>query len=151
RTSRSSRARRMTARWRGWCCAGTATGMVSGCVSGARLGAPVRGRTSARSLVPTIRERPLGRRRRVLAAAAVISCLGAPLSAQGGGDLFERFNLDKLQLQSLGAGAGRIFPSQVMPTTIFAFGADYGEIAPAWHVIFGVTYWESRFRDEVVQ
>jgi hypothetical protein len=93
----------------------------------------------------------LGRRGRILAAAAVICCVASPLSAQGGGDLFERFNLDKLQLQSLGAGAGRIFPSQVMPTTIFALGADYGEIAPAWHVIFGVTYWESRFHDEVVQ
>jgi hypothetical protein len=77
--------------------------------------------------------------------------VGPPLSAQGGGDLFERFNLDKLQLQSLGASAGHIWPSQVVPTTIFALGADYGEIAPAWHVIFGVSYWESRFRDQVVQ
>jgi hypothetical protein len=39
----------------------------------------------------------------------------------------------------------------VVPTTIFALGADYGEIAPAWHVIFGVSYWESRFRDAVVE
>jgi hypothetical protein len=92
----------------------------------------------------------LGPRGRIL-AAALLSCAGRALSAQGGGDLFERFNLDKLQLQSLGASAGRIFPSQVVPTTIFALGADYGEIAPAWHVIFGVSYWESRFRDKVVQ
>jgi hypothetical protein len=93
----------------------------------------------------------LGPRGRILAAGALLSCAGRALCAQGGGDLFERFNLDKLQLQSLGASAGRIFPSQVVPTTIFALGADYGEIAPAWHVIFGVSYWESRFRDKVVQ
>lgn len=93
----------------------------------------------------------MGPRARILAAAALLCCARQPLSAQGGGDLFERFNLDKLQLQSLGASAGRIWPSQVMPTTIFALGADYGEIAPAWHVLFGVSYWESRFRDQVVQ
>jgi hypothetical protein len=82
---------------------------------------------------------------------ALVACSAPMVSAQGGGDLFERFNLDKLQLQSLGASAGRVFPSQVEPAVIFALGADYGEIAPAWHVIFGVSYWESRFRDEVVQ
>jgi hypothetical protein len=93
----------------------------------------------------------LGLRNRILAAASLICCAASASPAQGGGDLFERFNLDKLQLASLGASAGRIFPSQVEPTTVFALGADYGEIAPAWRVIFGVSYWESRFRDAVVQ
>jgi hypothetical protein len=93
----------------------------------------------------------LGLRNRILVSAALAGLAAPALSAQSGGDLFERFNLDKLQLQSLGASAGRIFPSQVIPTTIFALGADYGEIAPAWPVLFGVSYWESRFRDAVVQ
>jgi hypothetical protein len=96
----------------------------------------------------------LGRRASLVAVVAVVAlvaCSAPTASAQGSGDLFERLNLDKLQLQSLGAGVGRVFPSQVVPTTIFALGADYGEIAPAWHVIFGVSYWESRFRDPVVQ
>jgi hypothetical protein len=92
----------------------------------------------------------LGLRNRVIIAALIVSA-SRVASAQASGDLFERFNLDKLQLQSLGASVGRVFPSQVEPTTIFALGADYGEIAPAWHVIFGVSYWESRFRDAVVQ
>jgi hypothetical protein len=82
---------------------------------------------------------------------AIIGLFARRLSAQSGGDLFARLNLDKLQLESLGASAGRIFPSQVVPTTIFAIGADYGEIAPGWHVIFGVSYWESRFDDDVIQ
>jgi hypothetical protein len=83
--------------------------------------------------------------------AAAIVCLAAPSARAQAGDLFERLNLDKLQLASLGASVGRVFPSQVEPTTIFALGADYGEIAPAWRVLFGVSYWESRFRDAVVR
>jgi hypothetical protein len=92
----------------------------------------------------------LGLRNRVVFSALIVGA-STVASAQASGDLFERFNLDKLQLQSLGASAGRVFPSQVEPTTIFALAADYGEIAPAWHVIFGVSYWESRFRDQVVR
>jgi len=93
----------------------------------------------------------LERRGRTVLAVAIIGLFARRLSAQSGGDLFARLNLDKLQLESLGASAGRIFPSQVVPTTIFAIGADYGEIAPGWHVIFGVSYWESRFQDDVIQ
>ena len=29
--------------------------------------------------------------------------------------------------------------------------ADYGDIVPGWHIVFGTSYWESRFRDAVVQ
>jgi hypothetical protein len=90
----------------------------------------------------------LGLRNRI-AAAAIFCAAGRPLLAQG--DLFERLNLDKLQLTSLGVSAGKVFPSQVVPTTIYALAADYGEIAPAWHVIFGASYWESQFRGEFVQ
>jgi len=63
----------------------------------------------------------------------------------------EGFALDKLEIASLGAAIGRILPSQVEPTTLYAVQADYGDIAPGWHIVFGTSYWESRFRDAVVQ
>lgn len=63
----------------------------------------------------------------------------------------DRFNLDKLEITSLGAAVGRILPSQVEPTTLYAVQADYGDIAPGLHIVFGTSYWESRFRDAVVQ
>jgi hypothetical protein len=72
-------------------------------------------------------------------------------SAGHGQPLFSRLNLDKLQLVSLGAGYGRILPSQVEPTSVFSLQADYGEIARSWRVVFGVSYWDSRYRDLVVQ
>jgi hypothetical protein len=65
--------------------------------------------------------------------------------------VIDRLNLDKLQLVSLGVGGGRILPSQVEPAMIFGVAADYGEFSPNWHIVFGVSYWESRYRDAVVQ
>ena len=79
----------------------------------------------------------------------MLCCAAARLSAQD--DFFARFGLDKLQLNSLGVSIGRVFPSQVLPTTIYAMAADYGEISPAWRVIFGASYWESQFRDQIIQ
>jgi len=64
---------------------------------------------------------------------------------------FEGLNLDKLQLVSLGGGVGRILASQVQPAMIYALSADYGEVARNWHVVFGVSYWESRYEDDVVR
>ena len=63
----------------------------------------------------------------------------------------DHFNLDKLEIVSLGASVGRVVASQVQPATLYAVQADYGEVAPGWHVVFGTSYWESRFRDGVVQ
>jgi hypothetical protein len=63
----------------------------------------------------------------------------------------ERLNLDKLQITSLGGAAGRVAPAQVEPATVYAIQADYGEIARGWHVVFGGSYWSSRFRRAVVQ
>jgi hypothetical protein len=63
----------------------------------------------------------------------------------------DHFNLDKLEIVSLGGSVGRILPSQVEATSIYAVQADYGEIAPGWHLVFATSYWESRFRDAVVQ
>lgn len=65
--------------------------------------------------------------------------------------LIERLTLDKLQLTSLGVAYGRIIPSQTEATGLYMVTADYGELLPNWRVIFGVSYWESRYRDEVVR
>lgn len=87
----------------------------------------------------------------MLACASLIVAGAAPLAAQGSGSLMERLNLDKLQIVSLGGSIGHIRPSQLEPTTLYAIQADYGEIARGWHVVFGGSYWTSRFRDAVVQ
>ena len=80
----------------------------------------------------------------VLALVAV-----GELSAQG--SVLERLNVDKLQLVALGASIGPLRPSQANATMVYALGADYGEIAREWRVVFGVSYWGSRFTDAVVQ
>lgn len=54
-------------------------------------------------------------------------------------------------MASVGGSMGRIFPSQVRPTTVYALTADYGEFARDWRLMFGVSYWGSRFRDDVIQ
>lgn len=74
----------------------------------------------------------------------------APRPAVGQEAVIDRMKLDRLQLVSLGAGAGSIAPSQVEPTSIFGLSADYGEISPAWRMQFRISYWESRFRSSVV-
>jgi hypothetical protein len=63
----------------------------------------------------------------------------------------DHFNLDKLEIVSLGGSVGKILPSQVEPTNLYSVQADYGEVAPGWHIVFSTSYWESRFRDAVVQ
>ena len=74
----------------------------------------------------------------------------APRLAEAQGFL-DRLNLDRLQISSLGASFGKINPSQVSPTNLYGLSADYGEIERDWRVVFATTYWESRFRDNVVQ
>jgi hypothetical protein len=89
---------------------------------------------------------------RVWCAALCVACAASVGGAQERTPATpSRFNLDKLELTSLGLSAGTIFPSQLEPTKLFALQADYGEVAPGWHLVFGVSYWESRFRDGVVQ
>jgi hypothetical protein len=82
-------------------------------------------------------------------AACALSLLAAsPVTSQE--SLFERLNLDRLRLTALGVAAGPVRPSRVEPTQGYSIHADYGEIARGWRVVFGVTYWGSHFRDEVV-
>lgn len=62
-----------------------------------------------------------------------------------------KLNIDNLEVQSLGVAFGRIVPSQVVPANIVALQGDYGNVLPAWRVVFGASYWESRLEDDVVQ
>ncbi len=68
--------------------------------------------------------------------------------AQPSGSLI---SLDRLQIISLGASVGRILPEAVLPATLFSTQADYGPIGQRWRISFSVSYWQSRFRDQVVQ
>ncbi len=84
-----------------------------------------------------------------LAGAAVLAAAW-PLAAPGQ-SLFERLNLDRLQLSALGASMGAVRPTQMEPTESYAVHADYGEIANRVRVVFTATYWGSRYRDAVVR
>jgi hypothetical protein len=74
---------------------------------------------------------------------------GAPAEAQVG-SIVDRLQLDRLQLVSLGGGAGSIAPSQVDRTKIYGLTADYGQISPRWRLQFRVAYWESKFKQSVI-
>lgn len=83
--------------------------------------------------------------------AAFMLLVAAARPARGQDGLFQRLNLDKLQITSLGISVGGIVPSQVERTKLIAIQADYGEVAPAWRMVFGASYWESRYSDAVVR
>lgn len=83
--------------------------------------------------------------------AAGVGILSVSTSAAAQPSILRRLNFDRLQLAALGASAGAIQISQVNRTTIYAIGADYGEIAPEWRVVFGVSFWDSRYSDVAVQ
>src|SRR4051812_2217675 len=130
--------------------------MASGCVSGAPSAGPVPARIFARFSAHTIQEPRLVRRnsarRRLRVAIALCGAAIASASvARAQDNVLRKLNLDKLEIQSLGISFGRILPSQVVPTNIVGLQGDYGNIAPNWRVIFGASYWESRFQDDVVR
>ena len=83
-------------------------------------------------------------------AALVLLVVFVPPSARAQ-SLFERLNLDQLQLTALGATAGTVYPSRAHDTETFGVYADYGYIARSWHVVFSATYWGSQFHDDVVE
>jgi hypothetical protein len=78
----------------------------------------------------------------------VLSLGTSALRAQPG---FDSIGLDRLQIQSLGVSAGWVNPSQLKPTNLYALQANYGPVAPGWLAAFGVSFWDSRFRDGVIQ
>lgn len=133
--------------------------MASGCVSRARSGVREPVKTIERFCGPTIPARRLARptrrpRKHAGLGARALGLALLVLAARTGAaqnKTREGFNLDNLEIVSLGGSVGRILPSQLEPTNLYAVQADYGEVAPGWHVVFGTSYWQSRFRDGVVQ
>jgi hypothetical protein len=83
--------------------------------------------------------------------AGVASRAAAQQEPQAQGTLIERLNLDKLRLSAIGVSGGAVKPTQMEGTSAYALHADYGEIAPAWRVVFSATYWGSRLTDETMQ
>ncbi len=64
--------------------------------------------------------------------------------------IFHQLNLDRLRLREIGLDGGVAFPDQVRSTALYALHADYGEIVPDFRVVFGATYWTSRYTDDAV-
>jgi hypothetical protein len=86
----------------------------------------------------------------VLVAALALPSMRA-LHAQTEPGLFARLNLDKLRLAALGASVGPVAPTGTVPTVAYSLHADYGEISPHWRVVFTATYWDTRYKADVVK
>jgi hypothetical protein len=86
----------------------------------------------------------------VLAAPARTAAAQATTDSAGRGPLLGFINLDRLRLGALGVDAGRVAPSNVESTMLYGLHADYGEIFPKLRLLFGVSYWGSRYTRETV-
>ncbi len=64
--------------------------------------------------------------------------------------LVDLVNVDQLRLTEIGLSGGLAFPDQVRRATLYALHADYGEIVPRFRVVFGASYWTSRYSDAAV-
>lgn len=71
--------------------------------------------------------------------------------AQTAERVIERLGIDRLELSGVGATYGRVKPTQIEGTSSFGVHADYGEVAPHWRIIFGATYWGSRYTQAAVR
>jgi hypothetical protein len=69
----------------------------------------------------------------------------ATTDSAGRGPLLGFINLDRLRLGALGVDLGAVSPSNVVSTTIYGVHADYGEIFPKLRLLFGASYWGSRY------
>lgn len=87
--------------------------------------------------------------RRAIALLCLVPAAG--FAQADSGSFWRHFDLDKLQITTLGVAYGYISPSQLVPTNLYAIQADYGNISPKWRATFGASYWATRFEDEVVQ
>jgi hypothetical protein len=88
---------------------------------------------------------------RVGIQAIALFLIASPLDAQAQGSWFERLGIDKLRFTALGAQVGRVNPQGIEPATAYSIQVDYGEITPGWRIVFGATYWGSRFRGRNVR
>jgi hypothetical protein len=65
--------------------------------------------------------------------------------------VLEQLGVDRLRLATVGAAVGMTWPRRVVPATLYAVHADYGEIVPGVRVLFETTYWTSRYSDGAVR
>lgn len=103
----------------------------------------------------TMPPRPAGAQVRDSVPARDTTARADTLTRRPSGDsatsLLQRLGLDRLRLSSVGVAYGVAKPVRAEGTELYAVYADYGEIAPRWHVLFGASWWRTRLRDEVVQ
>ena len=88
-------------------------------------------------------------------AAALLPLLAAGAGAAGAQErpssVFEALGVDRLTLSSVGAWGAMVKPSQIVATESYGVQADYGEVVPGWRFVVGVSYWKSRYEDDVVR
>ena len=102
------------------------------------------------------------RRARRAAAAAALVGAALPVGAPAAGaqepvevaatpSAFAWLGLDRLRLTGVGATFGAVKPVHVVSTETVGVHADYGEVAPQWRLVFGASYWGSRYSDAAVR
>ncbi|MDF1505683.1 hypothetical protein, partial [Roseisolibacter sp. H3M3-2] len=89
-------------------------------------------------------------RRAASASAARASAVARSLG-RGGPTVLEAIGVDRLRLSTVGAAVGVTWPRRVVPTTLYAVHADYGEVARGVRLLFETTYWRSRYTDAAVR
>lgn len=82
-------------------------------------------------------------------AGACLALLPAAAAAQE--SVSHRLGIDRLRFSGIGGQAGVVKPQQILSAPSYTLVVDYGEIAPAWRIVFNVTYWGSRFEDRAVR
>lgn len=89
----------------------------------------------------------------VAGCAAATLALGAPrlLAQDSTASLRSALGIDRLRLSAIGGSAAWVKPAQIEATESVGVHADYGEVAPGWRLVFGVSYWNSRFEADVVE
>lgn len=98
------------------------------------------------------RRRIAGHGARALGGALALSLAARTGAAQDStGSLRSALGIDRIRLTAIGGSVAYIKPAQIEATESIGVHADYGEVVPRWHLVFGVSYWNSRFEADVVQ
>ena len=132
-----------------------ALGAALGVAPGARLAAqtPAARDTARDAGRGTARDSArAGGRRALPDSAARDSIVAAQLreARRGRPSVLSQLRVDRLRLTELGLAVGLAFPDQVRSAPVYSLRAEYGEIAPGYGVVFGASYWSSRYTDAAV-
>lgn len=87
----------------------------------------------------------------VLLAAAVPAAAPARALAQPAAAPRDDSFLDRFGITSVGGEFGVVKPSQIENTEVLGVKADYGALSREWRLVFGLSYWRSRYTDAVVR